>query len=611
MTPPRRGNAASAGRAEGTEGLPAEKDPRRGNAASLVGLSVAFVVAVELVRLARPGTLLDPDAAWAIPRLLLGLGVAAAAASAGALAGALFAAWSRSRLAADPLAPLPLRRTTLVALAAAAFLAGAAARAAWIATLPIPFLEDEVNLVPQALALAGTPADFSDAIRPIPPGRPDPHEVIGVAYLEILRASLRTAGATILGLRVPTLVAGILSLATAGLLARALLPAGGGALAVLVLAGLRWHAILSLSGFQSIVLVPLCDLAALGIVAARRSGRAAPAAAAGAAMGLGAHFYLAAWPAAAGLAGFAAWPSEKPGSRRAFAARLFAFAAGLALVAAPLFLLREGRRVAYFGRTSRHSVAREIVYQRSALPALGAAADALLAPWFLPDPEGRHDLEGASRLGIVGIPVAVALARALVRPRAELSGYLLATAAAALMAAVAGGAAGHPNGFRFGYLTSATAVAASAGTLALVTLAPPSRRRAASLACAGVLAAAGLVGLRQALVDWPSRRATFDSFHGEDTLIGRAAARWSAFGRVAIRPSLGRSDATIATVARYGLDVVPPPAPAAASNPARSFRIAAPGERPADGERAVERVRDAWGRERALVLGRRSAPGAD
>jgi hypothetical protein len=322
-------------------------------------------------------------------------------------------------------------------------------------------------------------------------------------------------------------------------------------------------------------------------------------------MGLGAHFYLAAWAAAAGMAGFAAWPSEKPGSRRALAARLLAFAAGLALVAAPLFLFREGRRVAYFGRTSRHSVAREVAYQRSALPALGAAADALLAPWFLPDPEGRHDLEGASRLGLVGIPVAVALARALVRPRAELSGYLLASAAAAFLAAVAGGAAGHPNGFRFGYLTSATAVAASAGTLALAAVTPLSLRRAASLACAGVLAAAGLVGLREALVDWPSRRATFDSFHGEDTLIGRAAARWDAFGAVAIAPGLGRSDATIATVARYRLDVVPPPSPAAAAGVARSFRVAAAGEVPTEGERAVERVRDAGGRERALVFGRR------
>lgn len=208
----------------------------------------------------------------------------------------------------------------------------------------------------------------------------------------------------------------------------------------------------------------------------------------------------------------------------------------------------------------------------------------------------------------MGVAVAIALARALDQPRAELSGFLLATAAAAFLAAVAGGAAGHPNGFRFGYLTSAAAVAASAGTLALVSMAAPVRRRAAALAAVGVLAAAGLVGLRQALADWPARRATFDSFHGEDTLIGRAAARWSAYGSVSVAPGLGRSDMTIATVARYRLDPVAPPSPAAGRVVARSFRVAAAGSPASVGERAVERVRDAWGRDRAVVLGSRRAP---
>ena len=572
-------------------------------AALVFGLGAAFVVAVNLVRRIRSGPLFDADPAWALPRLALGLVVAAAAAAAGALASAAFGAWSRSRLAREPLGALPFRGATLVTLGAAAFLVGAAARTAWIATLPIPFLEDEVNLVPVALALSGSPADFADSVRPIPYGRPDPHEVIGVAYLEILRASLRAEGATILGMRLPTLVAGILSLATAGLLARALLPPGGGALAVLVLAGLRWHLILSLSGFQSVVLLPLCDLAALALVGARRRRSPALAAAAGVAVGAGAHFYLSAWVAAAALAAFAAWPGtdDEDRGRRG---RGLAFAAGLLLAAAPLFVLREGRRVAYFGRAGRHSIAREVGYQRSAMPALGAAADGLVAPWFLPDPEGRHDLEGATRLGLVGIPVAIALARALRSPRQELSGFLLAHAGAGLAAAVAGGAAGHPNGFRFGYLASAAAVAAAGGTLALVGLAPPPHRRASALAATGLLAASGLVGLEQALVDWPSRRATFDSFHGEDTLVGRAAARWSGYGAVTVAPGLGRSDMTIATVGRYRLDVAPEPAPAGDGVP-RSFRVVRPGAPPVEGERPVERVRDAWGRERAVVLGRK------
>ncbi len=323
------------------------------------------------------------------------------------------------------------------------------------------------------------------------------------------------------------------------------------------------------------------------------------------AIGAGAHFYLSAWAAAVALAIFAAWPGSEADDRGRWRLAL-AFTAGLLLAAAPLFLFREGRRFAYFGRAVRHNIAREVGYQRSAMPVLGTAADALIAPWFLPDPEGRHDLGGATRLGLVGIPVAVALARALRSPRRELSGFLLAHAGAGLAAAVAGGAAGHPNGFRFGYLASPAAVAAAAGTLALVALVRPSRRRAAALAAMGLLAASGLVGLRQALVDWPSRRATFDSFHGEDTLVGRAAARWGRYGAVAVAPGLGRSDTTIATVERYRLDTTPEPPPVAEAIP-RSFRIVSPDAAPLEGERPVERVRDAWGRERAVVLGRRGA----
>ena len=84
----------------------------------------------------------------------------------------------------------------LAVLAAAAISAGLALRASYVATLPIPFLEDEVNLIRPALALTGTSADFADAILPIPLGRPDPHEMIGVAYLELLRASLTSSSSS-------------------------------------------------------------------------------------------------------------------------------------------------------------------------------------------------------------------------------------------------------------------------------------------------------------------------------------------------------------------------------------------------------------------------------
>src|SRR5262249_50010155 len=315
------------------------------------------------------------------------------------------------------------------------------------------------------------------------------------------------------------------SLATAGLLARALLPAGGGALAILTLAGLRWHLILSLSGWHSVLLVPLVDLAALGIVTARRRGVWAPALARGAAPGGGPRLSLASWLVPAALLVFAVGPTPEMAASRNRLPRALAFAAGFALVASPLFLFHQGRTRPYFGRSTRHNVLREVAYQKSWLPAFAAAADAPPSPWLIPDPEGRHDLEGASRLGwIVGIPVAVALGRALRAPREELSGLLLTHGAFGAAAAVASGTAGHPNGFRFGYLSSLAAVAASAGVLALIGAAPKARRRAAAALAVGLLAVSGAIGARQAYVEWPARPATFHSFPRQDPLLRAAAA---------------------------------------------------------------------------------------
>ena len=573
-------------------------------AAVLVGLVASFVASVDLVRAARPRLFFDPEPGWAMPRLLLGLALAAAAAGAGLLAAAAFRWIAGKPILSAPLDPLALPPGPVVLVAALALAGGVALRVGAARTLDLPFLEDEVNLVGPALGLTGTARDFSDAIRPIPYGRPDPHEMIGVAYLRLLRRSLDAFGATAWAIRLPSLAGGVLSLFTAALLGRRLLPRGGGALTALVLAGLRWHVILSVSGWHSILLAPLSDAAALLLLRARRSGMGWTAAAAGAVAGLGAHFYLAAWVGGSGLLLFSLWPDGAAGALRRRMARALLFAVGFALAAAPLFLFAEGRRIPYFGRAGRHSVAREMRFASSPMPLLAAAADSFPAPWFLPDPEGRHDLAGASRLGwIVGVPFAVAMARALAAPREPLSALLLSHAAAALAGAVAAGQAGHPNGFRFGYLTTLTAVAAAAGTLALAGLAARRLRRAAALAAIGALLVASLRGALQATVLWPANRATFDSFHGEDTLLGQTAARWESRGAVRVAGGLGRSDLTIDTVRRHRLEL--PAAPAAADR-SRIFRVVAPGSRADPDERLVETVRDAWGRQWAVVFGRRS-----
>jgi hypothetical protein len=124
------------------------------------------------------------------------------------------------------------------------------------------------------------------------------------------------------------------------------------------------------------------------------------------------------------------------------------------------------------------------------------------------------------------------------------------------------------------------------------------------LAAIGALLVSGLRGAIQATVLWPANRATFDSFHGEDTLLGQSAARWEAQGAVRVARGLGRSDLTIDTVRRFRLELPAESLPAPAFAAPRSFRIASPGALPEPGERPVERVRDEWGRAWGTVFGR-------
>ncbi|MEP6800777.1 MAG: glycosyltransferase family 39 protein [Acidobacteriota bacterium] len=174
--------------------------------------------------------------------------------------------------------------------------------------------------------------------------------------------------------------AGTLSCLTAIALGRALLPRGGGTLAGLALAGLRWSVTLSRWGYVAIVLVPLADAAMLALLHARRRRSAAAAAAAGAILGIGAHIYLASWIVLAALLLFVLWPIEGGAAVAKRVILALALACGFALVAAPLFLFREGRQAPYFARASNQSMLRSLRSARSPLPVMASAADAIAAP---------------------------------------------------------------------------------------------------------------------------------------------------------------------------------------------------------------------------------------
>jgi hypothetical protein len=570
-------------------------------AALLVGLSVAFVSGVWMVRAIRPGILLDADPSWAAARAVLGLGLAAGATAAGALAAGLFGLWARTASARADLARLPFTRGAVAVLALSALCLGAALRLAALERIPESLFLDDVSLIEPTLALEGVPQDFADAIRPVPYGVEKLFGTVGVLYLEAFRASLSLFGTTVTGLRLPSAIAGILSLLTAMALGRALLPRGGGALGGLILAGLRWHLIASRWGWNMIALAPLLDVAALLALRGRRRGSVPSAAAAGAVAGIGAHVYLSAWSGAAGLGLLLLWPGASGRLRRRIATAA-AFGAGFLLAVAPLFLLREERTIGYFARTGDHNLLREVRYNRSALPAFAVAADALASPWLVPDPTSRQEIPGKNRLGIVlGFALAVAFGRALLRPREDLSAFLLCGAIAALASTIAGGQSGNPNGARFAYLTTAAAVGVAAGLLALLAAVPEPRRRIVALVAIGAVAIIGTLAARDALLRWPERHETFAGFHGADTRIGRAAARWERFGTVRLDSELGHSPVTSGAVRRYRLDPDEPRwdavfGPRSASRPDRQIVFVRPGYEPESGARLVERVTDPRGK---------------
>lgn len=580
-------------------------------AAVVVGLATSLVVSVYLARAIRPALLTDSDPGWAIPRLLLGLLLIDVTATAGGAAAGLFLLWSRSRLAPPEIRPFPGSAGTTAAIGMAALAIGVLLRVAPVGRLPIPFTDDEVNLITPALELSGTWRDFADSIRGIPYGVEEPHEMIGVIYLYLLRASLDLFGPGIVGLQALSTLGGVLSLFTAAALGRALLPRGGAALTCLVLAGLRWHLILSLRGWHAIVLAVLTDAAGLAVLLARRRGWTVAASAGGILVGIGAHLYFSAWIVAAALGLFLLWPEERVSRLSSRLPRAAAFGLGVLLAASPLFLLREGRKQSFLERVAYQNVLVEMRHSKSWMPLFTSAAEPLISPWLVPDPEAINDLPRRSRLGwIVGLPFALALGWSLLFPRRDFSAFLLAHGVAAFAAAVATGEARSPHGTRFSYLTTVTAVAAAAGVLLFLTAVSASRRRTSGLVAVGLLSIGGALAARDALAVWPSHRATFDAYVGQNTLRGLAAARWDQYGRVEVTEALGQTEITIETVRRYRLDPfgsLPRTAPGGVpATHERSFRIVPPETRAEPGERVVERIRDAWGREWGVVLGRKS-----
>ncbi len=177
----------------------------------------------------------------------------------------------------------------------------------------------------------------------------------------------------------------------------------------------------------------------------------------------------------------------------------------------------------------------------------------------------------------------------------------------ALLASLAWGERLSPNGSRFAYLTTVTAVAIASGLLWWLGLLPRRWRRAGALLAIGGLFVSFAHSTEQ-LVQWDRQRGMYVEMVGQHTTVGWAAARWERYGQVRLEASPLYGTLTVDVIRQFR---ILPRREAAAAPPAgardRVFRICPPEAPPREGERVVERVRDAWGKDWAVVFGRRDS----
>lgn len=322
---------------------------------------------MALIRWWSPDVLFRPDRSWWRLWLLIVAGSCGGVYIAGRMAADALGRFMSTRLGEAPLTPFPLSRTALVTISVVAVVTGTFLRIAWLADPP-PLFSDEVTLISPTLALEASLRDFLPPYRGVPYGIEKPWGSVGVVYLEVFRGALRTFGVNAAGLRVTSVFGGVASLLTAALLARALLPAGGGALAALVLAGLRWHLIMSSWGWVAICVTPVLDLAAWFLVRGRVKRSGPFTIAAGILAGIGGHIYLAGWVGFGALLVFRLWPVSDGETRRHRVVHAAIFAVAFLGSVLPLFVLAGEGESPYFARVRSHNLLREFRLRQSAHP---------------------------------------------------------------------------------------------------------------------------------------------------------------------------------------------------------------------------------------------------
>ena len=428
--------------------------------------------------------------------------------------------------------------------------------------------------------------------------------------------ALTVFGTNVFGVRLLSALGGLLSIVTAAALARALLPRGGAALAVLVLAGLRWHLILSRWSWNMIVIAPILDVAALCAIAARRRRSLAAAASAGVLVGVGAHVYLSAWIGLGAVLLLVVWPDGSDAARGSRAVMASAVLAGFLVAVSPLFLLRRRPRDAVLRPVEPAQRDRRDASERFGCASPGCRrrwTDGSLAPAGsraaprhsgpeTPSVDRRHRPRGGARPGAPAAgrgPLGLSLRQRRGGPRG--------------VRRVGRGALAQRRPIR---IPDECRCRRSGCRPPLARLARPAdRRRAAARIAVGCVAIAGVLGARD-LVLWADLKPTFDRFIGQETLVGRAAMRWDRYGQVRLEFAGLYSPLVVDTIRRLRVApraeiIRPDPAEGRAR---RVFRFLAPGSgrfRRRAGRRArARRLGPGMGRRRRLASRDVTAPAA-
>ena len=235
----------------------------------------------------------------------------------------------------------------------------------------------------------------------------------------LMAASVKLLGPSVLALRLPTAIAGILGIPSIYLLGRELFDRRVGLIAAGLLTTLVWHLTFSRVGFNSEWSVTLDALGLFFLVRALKTGSWTAGGLAGISLGLGLHMYYTSrlMVAIAGFALLALWLAQ-PRARfqTAWRVALAAIVAGV-VTASPIVEFAALHPAEFNSRLQQASVFTEVRDQHSYAPIVDNVKAHLLMFNLAGDRNARHNLPGQPELnfllgGLFVLGLGICLARA-------------------------------------------------------------------------------------------------------------------------------------------------------------------------------------------------------